>query len=65
MKNQIISYKGKKVKVMEKEENTVYTLYTGSRDQWWVRALEPVEGHDKGDEFMLREAQIKKALRNQ
>lgn len=46
-------FRGKQVRVVE---------YNGWHGNWWIRALEPVYGYAKGEEFTLTDSTIQKYI---
>lgn len=59
VKGRIVLFKGKKVKVVEPA-----TGFVQSPDRWyWVRALEPVDGYETGEEFTVSKRYVHEQLR--
>ena len=53
-----IRYRGKKVKIVEEA-----TGFVSGPKRYWVRALEPVAGYEKGEEFCVTAEYVKRQLR--
>ena len=59
VKGRIIRFKGKRVKVVEPATGFVQTP-----NRWyWVRALEPVDGYEIGEEFTVSKRYVHEQLR--
>ena len=60
MIGKIVNYKGKKIKIIEKADGYA----DNSKNLYWVKAIEAVNGYKKGEEFNISEARLKRLVRN-